>query len=156
MIWRDCSSVSSENNEENDDESIYNSDDDESDIENNMETDEYIISNKKKQLSITTNHNSEDLNEKNILVDLNSEELSVLEELERAFEHLRTREEVIQVLENSNLLHRIPLGTPKVGIEQAKKDFRRERVLLNEVPFIPDRFKNNFPLFFFAPFFPRF
>ena len=38
----------------------------------------------------------------------------------------------------SNVLHCIPLSPPIVTLEQAKRDFRRERVLFNDVPFIPD------------------
>jgi hypothetical protein len=36
-------------------------------------------------------------------------------------------------------LRNIILSDPTVSIEQAKKDFQRERVLLNDVPFIPSR-----------------
>lgn len=70
-----------------------------------------------------------------------SEELQLLEELEKSFSGLRTKDDVLLVLENTSLLHRIPLGqanVDSVSTEQAKKDFCRERVLLNDVPFIPD------------------
>lgn len=39
----------------------------------------------------------------------------------------------------SLVLHCIPLSVTIVTSEQAKRDFRRERVLFNDVPFIPDK-----------------
>lgn len=47
------------------------------------------------------------------------------------------------LLSHHNLLSKIPLPLPTVSIEQAQKDFRRERVLLNDVPFIPDQVDIN-------------
>jgi hypothetical protein len=56
------------------------------------------------------------------------------------FREAKTKEDVIHVLtKNQHLVKKIPLPCPSVTIEQAKKDFRRERVLLNDVPYIPDQ-----------------
>lgn len=37
------------------------------------------------------------------------------------------------------MLRCIPVTTPVVTLDQAKRDFKRERVLFNDVPFIPDK-----------------
>lgn len=69
--------------------------------------------------------------------------LSILEELDLKFGAAKNKAQIIYALEHSNVLHRIPCATMSPAIvttEQAKKDFKRERVLLNDVPFIPDRF----------------
>jgi hypothetical protein len=42
-------------------------------------------------------------------------------------------------MKRSVVLHSIPLSVTIVTSEQAKRDFRRERVLFNDVPFIPDK-----------------
>jgi hypothetical protein len=55
------------------------------------------------------------------------------------FAGLTTKEEVMhRVIEHSNLLSNIPLPEPITPYEQAHKDFRRERILFNQVPFVPD------------------
>lgn len=49
------------------------------------------------------------------------------------------------VRSHRSCLKGIALSDPAVAVEQARKDFQRERVLLNEVPFVPSRthvFKN--------------
>lgn len=70
---------------------------------------------------------------------INMHGLSILEELDVKFGSSKSKQQIIQSLENSNmLLHCIPLPNPNVTSEQTQKDFRRERVLLNDVPFIPD------------------
>ena len=73
---------------------------------------------------------------------MEQEENQLLEELYRSFSNLQTKNEVLEVLESTNLLHRIPLlstSIQTVSLEQAKKDFHREKVLFNDVPFIPDK-----------------
>ena len=56
------------------------------------------------------------------------------------------RESVIEfVRSNKACLRGILLSDPVVAVEQARKDFQRERVLLNDVPFVPSKthvFKN--------------
>jgi hypothetical protein len=55
------------------------------------------------------------------------------------FGGLSTKEEVMhRVVEFSHLLSNIPLPEPITPYEQAHKDFRRERILFNQVPFVPD------------------
>ena len=69
----------------------------------------------------------------------------LLDDLLRQFCDLTTKDEVLEALETSAaLLHCIPL-LQKIGVssDQAEKDFRREKVLLNEVPFIPDRLDDS-------------
>lgn len=56
----------------------------------------------------------------------------------------KTKEDVIIVLQkNEYKLQRIPLIAPVVTAEQTAKDFKRERVLFNDVPFIPDTLDMN-------------
>lgn len=51
-----------------------------------------------------------------------------------------TKEEVISHLEKySSSLISIRLPQPKTPLSQALKDFRRERVIFNDIPFIPDK-----------------
>lgn len=69
--------------------------------------------------------------------------LSILEELDLKFGSAKNKQQIIHALEHSTILHRIPLPAPNVTTEQAQKDFRRERVLLNDVPFIPDKFDTD-------------
>ncbi|KAJ1379041.1 hypothetical protein B484DRAFT_37923, partial [Ochromonadaceae sp. CCMP2298] len=66
-------------------------------------------------------------------------ELSILEELDLNFGEAKNKTQIIHALERSHILHRIPIFSQSVSTEQARKDFVRERVLLNDVPFIPDR-----------------
>jgi hypothetical protein len=71
-------------------------------------------------------------------------QLSVSEEIELKFGSAKSKQDVIHALENCHVLHRIPLDTPiNVSIEQSFKDFSREKVLLNDVPFIPDKLDND-------------
>eukprot|EP01038_Epipyxis_sp_PR26KG_P015973 gene15973-21679_t len=73
-------------------------------------------------------------------------DLSIIDELEKRFENLKTKTEVIQALETPSLLgliNSIPLTMQNVTVEQAQKDFRRERILFNDVPFIPDKVDEN-------------
>ena len=65
--------------------------------------------------------------------------LSILEELDIRFGTAKNKQQVLHALEHCSVLHRIPVSSPQVTTEQARKDFRRERVLLNDVPFIPDQ-----------------
>eukprot|EP01031_Cornospumella_fuschlensis_P048974 gene48974-59956_t len=51
----------------------------------------------------------------------------------------KTKAEILHTLDCCTILHRIPLPAPTVSIEQAQKDFRRERILLNDVAFVPDK-----------------
>ena len=67
----------------------------------------------------------------------------ILDEISNRFSALKTKQDVIRALENNSLLCRIPLPSPVVSVEQAHKDFRRERVLLNDVAFIPDNIDLN-------------
>lgn len=67
----------------------------------------------------------------------------ILDEISNKFSALKTKQDVIKALENNSLLCRIPLPSPVVSVEQAHKDFRRERVLLNDVAFIPDNVDLN-------------
>jgi hypothetical protein len=56
------------------------------------------------------------------------------------FHDAKSKDDVIHVLtKHQQLIKKIPMPCPSVTIEQAKKDFRRERVLLNDVPYIPDQ-----------------
>jgi hypothetical protein len=64
---------------------------------------------------------------------------TVIEELDLKFGRAKTKQDIISILEHCTILHRIPLPPPNVGTEQAYKDFARERVLLNDVAFIPDK-----------------
>lgn len=66
-------------------------------------------------------------------------ELSIIEELDLKFGSAKNKHQILHALDHSSILHRIPLPTPNTTTEQARKDFRRERVLLNDVPFIPDK-----------------
>lgn len=57
-----------------------------------------------------------------------------------------TKESVMELLRSGRHLGRIPLPSPSISVEQAAKDFKRERVLFNQVPFIPnqdDRSRSN-------------
>lgn len=59
--------------------------------------------------------------------------------LQELFSGLTSKEEVMKrVVEHSHLLSNIPLPEPITPYEQAHKDFRRERILFNDVPFVPD------------------
>ena len=52
----------------------------------------------------------------------------------------QSKEEVLEALkQHSDSLINIHLAQPVTPLTQAIKDFRRERVLFNEVPFIPDK-----------------
>lgn len=66
-------------------------------------------------------------------------EMSIIEELDLKFGSAKNKHQIVHALEHSTVLHRIPLPTPNTTSDQARKDFRRERVLLNDVPFIPDK-----------------
>jgi hypothetical protein len=46
---------------------------------------------------------------------------------------------VLMAVQNNYLLQQIPLALPVVSTIQARKDFRRERVLFNDVPFVPHK-----------------
>jgi hypothetical protein len=51
-----------------------------------------------------------------------------------------SKDDLINALEQyAGELISIPLAQPSTPISQALKDFRRERILFNEVPFIPDK-----------------
>mmetsp|Transcript_37851 Transcript_37851/g.65410 ORF Transcript_37851/g.65410 Transcript_37851/m.65410 type:complete len:784 (-) Transcript_37851:320-2671(-) len=65
-------------------------------------------------------------------------EMSIIEELDFRFGAAKNKHQILSALEHCAVLHRIPLCNPNTTSEQARKDFRRERVLLNDVPFIPD------------------
>jgi len=65
-------------------------------------------------------------------------EMSIIEELDLRFGAAKNKHQILHSLEHCAVLHRIPLPNPSATSEQARKDFRRERVLLNDVPFIPD------------------
>jgi len=53
---------------------------------------------------------------------------------------ITTKKDVIKALQlHAKTLISIRLSQPSTPISQALKDFRRERVLFNEVPFIPDK-----------------
>jgi len=53
---------------------------------------------------------------------------------------ITTKKDVIKALQlHAKSLISIKLSQPSTPISQALKDFRRERVLFNEVPFIPDK-----------------
>jgi hypothetical protein len=72
----------------------------------------------------------------------NQEEL--VQDTETLFKDLSSKEEVLAVLRGlSGPLRRISLQPCVVTMEQAVKDFRRERVFLNDVPFIPDQVDLN-------------
>lgn len=63
----------------------------------------------------------------------------VLGESETCFGAAKSKTDVLRALQQCSFLHRIPLSPPVVPIAQAHKDFKRERVLLNDVAFIPHR-----------------
>mmetsp|Transcript_7263 Transcript_7263/g.12200 ORF Transcript_7263/g.12200 Transcript_7263/m.12200 type:complete len:413 (-) Transcript_7263:1350-2588(-) len=69
----------------------------------------------------------------------NKRKLSIIEEIDLNFGSAKNKAQIIHALETSTILHRIPVSSPNVTTEQAFKDFKRERVLLNDVPFIPDK-----------------
>ena len=55
-----------------------------------------------------------------------------------------TKEDVMKkIAEHGHLLSSIPLPEPMTPFEQAQKDFCRERILLNDVPFVPDGTDSN-------------
>ena len=59
--------------------------------------------------------------------------------LQEVFSGLTTKDEVMRkITEHFQVLSNIPLPEPITPYEQAHKDFRRERILFNEVPFVPD------------------
>jgi hypothetical protein len=68
---------------------------------------------------------------------------TVLEELDRQFGPAKTKNDVMKSLDSCQLLHCIPLPEPNVTLEQALKDFYREKVLFNDVAFIPDSFDEH-------------
>ena len=66
-----------------------------------------------------------------------------LSRTEILFDSVTTKSDVLNILRSNQSLTRIPLPSPIVSTEQAAKDFKRERVLLNEIPFIPDQDRNS-------------
>lgn len=65
---------------------------------------------------------------------------TALSELKHVFQNVRTKADVLRALLHKEVLRRIPIEqAPNVSKEQAEKDFRRERVILNGVFFIPDK-----------------
>lgn len=65
---------------------------------------------------------------------------SALADLRQVFQNVRTKADVLRALLQEDVLRRIPIEqAPSVSKEQAEKDFRRERVILNGVFFIPDK-----------------
>lgn len=66
-------------------------------------------------------------------------EEAVEEYLSSLFGANKSKLDILDGLESCSILHRIPLPAPSVTVEQAKKDFKRERILLNDVAFIPDK-----------------
>ena len=56
--------------------------------------------------------------------------------LETVFEGIETKEEMYSTIK-STYFGRIPIHSPHIPLEQTQKDFRREKVLLNMIPFIP-------------------
>jgi hypothetical protein len=65
---------------------------------------------------------------------------SALSDLKHAFQNVRTKADVRRAILHEEVLRRIPIEqAPNVSKEQAEKDFRRERVILNGVFFIPDK-----------------
>lgn len=65
---------------------------------------------------------------------------SALSDLRQVFQNVRTKADVLRALLQEDVLRRIPIEqAPNVSKEQAEKDFRRERVILNGVFFIPDK-----------------
>jgi hypothetical protein len=69
------------------------------------------------------------------------EEISSLEKYFRVDESFdNSKEDIIDALEkHAQTLVAVRLAQPATPISQAIKDFRRERVLFNDVPFIPDK-----------------
>ncbi len=65
--------------------------------------------------------------------------LTVREELDLLFGAAKNKLDIIKALEICTALHCIPLAPPNVSVEQTEKDFRREKVLLNDVAFVPDQ-----------------
>lgn len=67
------------------------------------------------------------------------------EEICALFESASSKEDVVRILSRAKngVLQRIPLVAPTVDLKQVDKDFRRERVFLNDVPFIPDQNDEN-------------
>lgn len=65
---------------------------------------------------------------------------SALSELKQVFQNVHTKADVLRAILHEEVLRRIPIEqAPSVSKEQAEKDFRRERVILNGVFFIPDK-----------------
>lgn len=65
---------------------------------------------------------------------------TALSDLKHVFQNVRTKADVLRALLHKEVLRRIPIEqAPSVSKEQAEKDFRRERVILNGVFFIPDK-----------------
>lgn len=65
---------------------------------------------------------------------------SALSDLKHTFQNVRTKADVRRAILHEEVLRRIPIEqAPNVSKEQAEKDFRRERVILNGVFFIPDK-----------------
>ena len=63
-----------------------------------------------------------------------------LEDFFRVEEDANSKADIIRALsEHAQTLVAVRLAQPSTPISQARKDFRRERVLFNEVPFIPDK-----------------
>lgn len=65
---------------------------------------------------------------------------AILDDIDNHFGKAKLKDDVIRALERCNYLNQIPLPPPIVTLEQAEKDFCRERVLLNDVAFVPDKF----------------
>ena len=65
---------------------------------------------------------------------------AALSDLKYVFQNVRTKSDVLRAILHDEVLRRIPIEqAPSVSKEQAEKDFRRERVILNGVFFIPDK-----------------
>lgn len=64
----------------------------------------------------------------------------ILDDIDNCFGKAKLKDDVIRALERCSYLNQIPLPPPVVTLEQAEKDFCRERVLLNDVAFVPDKF----------------
>lgn len=65
---------------------------------------------------------------------------AILDDIDNHFGKAKLKDDVIRALARCNYLNQIPLPPPVVTLEQAEKDFCRERVLLNDVAFVPDKF----------------
>lgn len=69
-----------------------------------------------------------------------TENEKILKDLTLIFQNVKTKADLIKAIAHEEVLRRIPIEhAPSVSKEQAEKDFRRERVILNGVFFIPDK-----------------